>query len=43
MGPTECSLVAGLIDWIEGPRSDHGAPCFRLPAATCFSGLELEV
>ena len=26
MGPTACSLVAGLIDWIEGPRSDHGHP-----------------
>src|SRR5215213_6892387 len=26
MGPTACGLVAGLIDWIEGPRSDHGRP-----------------
>jgi Transposase DDE domain len=26
MGPTTCGLVAGLIDWIEGPRSDHGRP-----------------
>src|SRR5215208_3335954 len=26
MGPTACGLVANLIDWIEGPRSDHGRP-----------------
>src|ERR1044071_1589397 len=26
MGPTACGLVAGLIDWIEGPRSDQGHP-----------------
>src|SRR5829696_7317203 len=26
MGTTACGLVAGLIDWIEGPRSDHGRP-----------------
>jgi len=26
MGPTACGLVAGLIDWIEGPRSDQGRP-----------------
>src|ERR687894_2017217 len=26
MGPTACGLVAGLIDRIEGPRSDHGRP-----------------
>ena len=26
MGPTACGLVAGLIDWIEGPRSDYGRP-----------------
>src|SRR4051795_5210328 len=26
MGATACGLVAGLIDWIEGPRSDHGRP-----------------
>ena len=24
MGATACGLVANLIDWIEGPRSDHG-------------------
>ena len=26
MGPTACGLVADLIDWIEGPRSDQGRP-----------------
>jgi hypothetical protein len=26
MGQTACGLVAGLIDWIEGPRSDHSHP-----------------
>ena len=26
MGPTTCGLVAGLIDWIEGPRGDRGRP-----------------
>jgi hypothetical protein len=26
MGPMACGLVAGLIDWIEGPRSEHGRP-----------------
>src|SRR3569832_2453066 len=26
MGPTACGLVAGLIDWIEEPRSDQGRP-----------------
>jgi hypothetical protein len=26
MGLTACSLVAGLIDWIEGPGSDQGRP-----------------
>ena len=26
MGATACGLVAGLIDWIEGPRSDQGRP-----------------
>jgi hypothetical protein len=26
MGPMACGLVAGLIDWIEGPRRDHGRP-----------------
>ena len=26
MGATACGLVANLIDWIEGPRSDHGRP-----------------
>jgi hypothetical protein len=24
MGATDCGLMAGLIDWIEGRRSDHG-------------------
>ncbi len=24
MGQTACGLVASLIDWIEGPHSDHG-------------------
>jgi hypothetical protein len=26
MEPMACGLVANLIDWIEGPRSDHGRP-----------------
>src|SRR4051794_13999404 len=26
MGPRACGLVANLIDWIEGPRSDQGRP-----------------
>src|ERR671926_256312 len=26
MGPTTCGLVASVIDWIEGPRSDQGRP-----------------
>jgi hypothetical protein len=26
MGPTACGLVASLIDWIEGPRNNHGRP-----------------
>src|SRR4051812_49586599 len=26
MGPTICSLVASLIDWIEGPYGGHGRP-----------------
>src|SRR3954462_1328370 len=26
MGPTACNLVARLIDWIEGTRSDQGRP-----------------
>jgi len=26
MGPTACGLVANLIDWVEGPRGDHGRP-----------------
>jgi transposase len=26
MGRTACGLVASLIDWIEGPRGDHGRP-----------------
>jgi hypothetical protein len=26
MGATACGLVANLIDWIEGPSSDHGRP-----------------
>src|ERR687889_581698 len=26
MGVTACGLVAGLIDWIERRRSDHGRP-----------------
>src|ERR671933_987116 len=26
MGPTACGLVAGLIDWIEGPCRDQGRP-----------------
>src|SRR3954468_9500987 len=26
MGPAACGWVAGLIDWIEGRRSDQGGP-----------------
>ena len=26
MGPTACDVVADLIDWIEGRRSDQGRP-----------------
>src|SRR3954452_12246568 len=26
MGPTACGLVAGLLNWIEGPSSDYGRP-----------------
>src|SRR3954449_10841757 len=26
MRPTACGLVANLIDWMEGPRSDQGRP-----------------
>jgi hypothetical protein len=26
MGPTACGLVAGLTDWIEGSRNNHGRP-----------------
>ena len=25
-GQTACGLVAGLIEWIEGPHSDQGRP-----------------
>src|SRR4051794_9495063 len=32
MGPTACGLVAGLIDWNEGPCSDHGRPRCPTPA-----------
>src|SRR4051794_7306558 len=32
MGPTACGLVAGLIDWIERPCSDHGRPRCPTPA-----------
>jgi transposase len=32
MGPTACGLVASLIDWIEGLRSDHGRPRCRAEA-----------
>src|SRR3982751_2425257 len=37
MGPTACGLVAGLIDWIEGPRSDHGRP--RCPTKAVVEAL----
>src|SRR3569832_63859 len=37
MGPTACGLVAGLIEWIEGPRSDYGRP--RCPAEAVVSTL----
>ena len=26
MGPTACSLVVSLIDWIEEPQNDRGYP-----------------
>jgi hypothetical protein len=32
MGPTACGLVASLIDWIEGPRSDQGRPLYPTEA-----------
>src|SRR3954470_24781450 len=32
MGATACGLVANLIDWIEGPCSDHGRPRCPTPA-----------
>ncbi len=31
MGSTACNLVAGLINWIEGPRGERGHP--RCPTA----------
>jgi transposase len=37
MGPTACGLVAGLIEWIEGPRSDYGRP--RCPAEAVVATL----
>src|SRR4051812_10151565 len=37
MGSTACGLVADLIDWIEGPRSDHGRP--RCPTETVVETL----
>src|SRR5512144_3260421 len=37
MGATACGLVAGLIDWIEGPSSDQGRP--RCPAAAVVETL----
>ena len=37
MGPTACGLVAGVIDWIEGPRSDQGRP--RCPTAAVVETL----
>jgi hypothetical protein len=39
MGPTACGLVAGLIDWIEGPRSDQGRP--RCPTEAVVETLRL--
>jgi transposase len=32
MGRTACGLGASLIDWIEGPHSDHGRPRCRTVA-----------
>src|SRR5919202_4070877 len=37
MRPTACGLVAGLIDWIEGPRRDQGRP--RCPTAAVVETL----
>ena len=39
MGATACGLVANLIDWIEGPRSDHGRP--RCPTQAVVETLRL--
>ena len=38
MGPTACGLVAGLIDWLEGPRSDQGRP--RCPTEAVVERLQ---
>src|SRR3954463_5506640 len=37
MRPTACGLVAGLIDWIEGPCSDQGRP--RCPTEAMVEAL----
>src|SRR3954462_15953555 len=37
MGPTECGLVADLIDWIEGPSSGQGRP--RCPTEAMVEAL----
>jgi len=39
MGATACGLVADLIDWIEGQRSDHGRP--RCPTQAVVETLRL--
>src|SRR6476620_599344 len=39
MGPTASGLVANLIDWIEGPSSDHGRP--RCPTQAVVETLRL--
>src|SRR3954453_12134916 len=38
-GAPACGLVAGLIDWIEGPRSDQGRP--RCPTEAVVETLRL--
>ena len=37
MGPTVCGLVAGVIEWVEGPRRDQGRP--RCPTAAVVETL----
>ena len=41
MGQMACGLVAGLIDWIEGPSSDYGRP--RYPTEAVVNTLRSSV